>query len=215
MNLDGIFTRSNLPASQDLITWSTKFMFRKLFNIAVYFLLKFLRNLRSLSICGTVNTYYRDQDMIRFTWTWRFPLGWIWYLPPVICSPSFLQVMMGSGFPLVIQVSSMSRPSATFSSFAGGTMIAGSSSADTITFKLHKMFTLLQLHNYDVYTFFFCYQKIFWRRLIFISFNFSIYVHLCMFTPECTSGKWIKTLTENVQIDIGKDIAVDVGGVTL
>lgn len=36
-----------------------------------------------------------------------------------------------------------------------------------------------------------------------------------MFTPECTSGKWIKTLTKNIQIDIGKDIAVDVGGVTL
>lgn len=177
MNLDGIFTRSNLPASQDLITWSTKFMFRKLFNIAVYFLLKFLRNLRSLSICGTVNTYYRDQDMIRFTWTWRFPLGWIWYLPPVICSPSFLQVMMGSGFPLVIQVSSMSRPSATFSSFAGGTMIAGSSSADTITFKLHKMFTLLQLHNYDVYTFFFFIRK-FSEEDWFLSLSIFLYMYI-------------------------------------
>ena len=83
--------------------------------------------LKNISIEQNILIYSQNYSA-PFTSTWRFPFGIIWYRPPVICSPSFLQVIMGSGLPLVIQVNSMSRPSATLSSRAGGTIIAGSSS---------------------------------------------------------------------------------------
>lgn len=47
----------------------------------------------------------------------------------------------------------MSRPSATFSSFAGGTMIAGSSSAETFTLQLQMKFIIfLFVYSYQKFS---------------------------------------------------------------